>query len=57
MTPHSPVLMVSCTCCRRLHVPLQNDVDHPLCSTCAGLFAGPRRGRAAFRIRSTSLPR
>ncbi|HEY8494757.1 MAG TPA: hypothetical protein VIN04_12760 [Myxococcota bacterium] len=56
MTPRTPVLLVSCTCCRRLHVPLRRDVAHPLCSACATRFAAPQRGRAGFRIRANGLP-
>jgi hypothetical protein len=47
-----PVLLVTCTRCRRLHAPLRHDAAHPICGRCA-LPAAPtpaRRRRARIGL-------
>lgn len=44
-----PLLLVTCTRCRRLHAPLRSDVANPLCGRCALPGAPARAARERAR--------
>jgi len=48
----TPVLLVTCTRCQRLHPPLRHDSAHPLCGRCALPGAPARQARARTRTRA-----
>jgi len=50
----TPVLLVTCTRCQRLHSPLRHDAANPLCSRCALPGAPAPQTRARARTRAAA---